>query len=33
MGYYELECFEGDRKKMLADVMSVFQPAPWGEDT
>jgi len=33
MGCYELERFEGDREKMLADVMSVFRPAPWGEDT
>lgn len=33
MGCYELERFEGDREMMLADVMSVFRPAPWGEDT
>jgi 2,4-dienoyl-CoA reductase-like NADH-dependent reductase (Old Yellow Enzyme family)/FAD/FMN-containing dehydrogenase len=33
MGCYELERFEGDQDKMLADVMSVFQPSPWGEDT
>ena len=32
MGCYELERFEGDREKMLADVMSVYKPAPWGED-
>ena len=33
MGCYELKRFEDDREKMLAEVMSVFQPAPWGEDT
>jgi 2,4-dienoyl-CoA reductase-like NADH-dependent reductase (Old Yellow Enzyme family)/FAD/FMN-containing dehydrogenase len=33
MGCYELERFEGDREMMLSDVMSVFRPAPWGEDT
>jgi hypothetical protein len=29
MGCYELERFGGDREKMLAEVMSVFQPSPW----
>ena len=28
MGCYELERYDGDREAMLAEIMSVFHPAP-----